>query len=558
MLVRGEYASSPIADEIPDRNLAAQKAAAVRSEEMSHMNPIAYVETGVIQCADNLESLRDLPSACIDVIYLDPPFFSNRNHQVVWGEEVRRFEDNVWHGSMNFYIDWMKKRAREMHRTLKPTGTLYFHCDWHASHHLKVMLDDLFGIGNFRNEIIWQRTLAKGQMTRRLPSNHDVLLVYQRGDGATWNEDAMFVKYDEGDLDAKTESKYSQRDQDGRRYQLTSLINPNPDRPNLTYEFLGIARVWRWTKERMEEAYANGLVVQTAPGRVPRLKRYLDEQRGRPFGDVWTDIPPLNSQAAEREGYPTQKPEELLERILKMSSNPGEIVLDPFCGCGTTIAVAEKLKRQWIGIDISPTAASVMKRRMDAIGAKDVRVDGLPVTVSDLKQLTPFEFQNWIVQRVLGSSSPRKSGDMGIDGLSFFEGLPIQVKQSERIGRKVVDEFETAIARHGSERGYLVAFSFGGGAIEEAARTRLAGGPEVVLVRVADVLRVGELVDAAERDGVDPDRAPDLMGLFSSKQRLAEDFPVFPAPPRAGRRKQKKKSPQMQLGLRSPSRSPGR
>jgi site-specific DNA-methyltransferase (adenine-specific) len=518
------------------------------------VNPIAYIETGVIECADNLDSLRAFPSECVDLIYLDPPFFSNRNYQIVWGEEVRSFEDK-WEGGMTFYVDWMQKRVREMHRILKPTGTLYFHCDWHASHHLKVMLDELFGINNFRNEIIWQRTIAKSHMTRRLPSNHDVLLVYQHGDGATWNDEAIFVPYDPEDLDARTASKYRHRDHDRRLYRLDNLINPNPDRPNLTYEFLGVERVWRWTKERMEKAHENGLIVQTAPGRVPQLKRYLDEQRGRPLGDVWTDIPPLNSQAAERVGYPTQKPEELLERILRLSSNPGDIVLDPFCGCGTTIAVAERLDRRWIGIDISPTAASVMKRRMDAMGATDVRVDGLPVTMEDLKSLDPLEFQNWIVQRVLGSPSPRKSGDMGIDGLSFFEGLPIQVKQSERIGRKVVDEFETAIARNGSHKGYIVAFSFGPGAVDEAARTRLAGGPEVALVKVADVLRIGELVDAAERDGVNPDRAPDLMGLFSTKQRLAEQFPVFPVPAATAKRKAKRPVRQMQLGLQPPTGS---
>jgi site-specific DNA-methyltransferase (adenine-specific) len=526
------------------------------------VTPVGYLETSVIQCADNLESLEGFPSECVDLIYLDPPFFSNRNHQVIWGEEVRQFEDNIWEGSMNYYIEWMQKRVREMHRILKPTGTLYFHCDWHASHHLKVMLDDLFGIGNFRNEIIWQRTLAKSLTTRRLPSNHDVLLVYHRGNGATWNDDAMFTKYDPDNLDARTASKYRQRDQDGRLYHLDNLTNPNPDRPNLKYEFLGITRVWRWTRERMEEAYEAGLVVQPAPGRVPRLKRYLDEQRGRPLGDVWTDIPPLNSQAAEREGYPTQKPEELLERILKLSSNRGDIVLDPFCGCGTTIAVAEKLDRRWIGIDISPTAASVMKRRMDAIGAKDVRVHGLPLTLADLKQLTPFEFQRWIIRRVLGTQSPHKSGDMGIDGFSFFEGLPIQVKQSERVGRKAVDEFETAIQRSGNHKGFLVAFSFSrgsGGAVEEAARTRLADGPEVVLVTVADVLRVAELVDAAERERADPDRAPDLMGLLSTKQRLAEDFPLLGGPPERAKRQAPSKRParQLQLGIQPPSRRRG-
>jgi hypothetical protein len=177
---------------------------------------------------------------------------------------------------------------------------------------------------------------------------------------------------------------------------------------------------------------------------------------------------------------------------------------------------------------------------MVSIGAKDVTVHGLPVTLDDLKGLDPFEFQSWIVQRALGSPSPRKSGDMGIDGLSFFEGLPIQVKQSERVGRKTVDEFETAIIRNRSHKGYLVAFSFGRGAVEEAARTRMEDGPEVVLVKVADVLRIGELVELAERERADPDRVPDLSGLFQTKQRLAEDFTLIPGPRKETRRKPRK------------------
>jgi DNA methylase len=210
------------------------------------------------------------------------------------------------------YLTMMSARLVELHRVLKPTGSLYLHCDPTASHYLKLLLDAVFGAANFRNEVIWQRTISKSLMSIRLPSNHDVLLVFQKTAAAKWNADRMFRPYDPNDLDEKTSGKYSHRDADGRLYRLDNLINPNPNRPNLTYEFLGVTRVWRWTKERMQAAYDAGLVVQTRPGGVPQLKRYLDEQQGRPFGDVWTDIPPINSQAVERLGYQPRNPKHSL------------------------------------------------------------------------------------------------------------------------------------------------------------------------------------------------------------------------------------------------------
>lgn len=497
------------------------------------MAPVRYLETGTLHCRDNLAVLSGMPDQCVDLIYLDPPFFSNRNYEVIWGEEaeLRSFKDR-WAGGIDTYLEWMEPRLRQMQRVLKDTGSLYLHCDPHASHYLKVMMDGIFGVSNFRNEIVWQRTPSKGLMRRRLASNHDLILVYSRGQEPTWVEDAVFVPYDEADLDEKTAAKYSQRDASGRRYQLTSLINPNPDRPNLTYEFLGVTRVWRWTQERMQNAYESGLVVQTKPGAVPRFKRYLDEQRGRPLADVWSDIPPLNSQAAERLGYPTQKPESLLERVIAVSSNEGDVVLDAFCGCGTTIAVAQRMRREWIGIDISPTAVSLMKRRMERLGVT-VKTDGLPVTPEDLKALDPHEFQNWIIGRVLGTHSPRKSRDGGIDGYSFFEQLPIQVKQSERVGRVVIDSFETAVTRTGKHKGFVVAFSFTRDAYAEAARANREGGPEISLVTVADLMEVGELVDSADKHRVVPDLSrvtPDLMALFSAWQKDIEDRPLIVAP----------------------------
>jgi DNA modification methylase len=497
------------------------------------MAPVRFLETGTLHCEDNVKVLREMPDECIDLVYLDPPFFSNRNYEVIWGEEaeLRSFKDR-WAGGIDTYLDWMEPRLRQMHRVLKGTGSLYLHCDPHASHYLKVMMDSIFGVSNFRNEIVWQRTSSKGLMRRRLASNHDLILVYSKGPEPTWVEDAVFTPYDENELDEKTASKYSQRDSVGRRYQLTSLINPNSDRPNLTYEFLGVTRVWRWTRERMQEAYDDGQVVQTKVGAVPRFKRYLDEQRGKPLADVWSDIAPLNSQAAERLGYPTQKPESLLERIIAVSSNKGDVVLDPFCGCGTTIAVAQRMGREWIGIDISPTAVSLMKRRMARFGIT-AKTEGLPVTPADLKTLDPHEFQNWIIGRVLGSHSPRKSRDGGIDGYSFFELLPIQVKQSERVGRVVIDSFETAVTRAGKHKGYVVAFSFTRDAYAEVARAKRQGGPEIALVTVADLMEIGDLVDSADNQRVLPDLSkatPDLMALFSAWQEEADDRPLMVAP----------------------------
>ena len=353
---------------------------------------------------DNLVVLREsIATGSVDLIYLDPPFNSNSNYNVLFkspaGEEspsqIEAFED-TWHwgkeaedafdgvmrsGSTNVadmlravraflgdndmmaYLTMMAIRLLELHRVLKATGSLYLHCDPTASHYLKILLDAIFGATNYRNEVIWQRVTGKSLMKVRLPKNHDVILSYQKQEGAYWNLDAAFQGYDEANLADKTSQKYSHRDADGRRYQLDNLINPNSDRPNLTYEFLGVTRVWRWTRERMEAAYAQGLVIQPSPGSVPRMKRYLDEQRGLALGDVWTDIPPLNSQAQERLGYPTQKPLALLERIIALTTSPGDVVLDPFCGCGTAVHAAQKLGRNWIGIDITHLAISLVERR---------------------------------------------------------------------------------------------------------------------------------------------------------------------------------------------------
>ena len=422
---------------------------------------------------DNLKILREyIPTESVDLIYLDPPFNSSRNYNVLFKDEsgidseaqITAFED-TWHwnliaeqtykelitqapdniskmisalrefvgaNEMMAYLVMMAIRLMEMHRVLKATGSLYLHCDPTASHYLKIILDTIFGPQNFRNEIIWRRTPAKGNLSRRLARNHDVILSYQMSDDAIWNTEAVFTAYDLDALDEKTKSKYQSRDADGRLYQLTALTSPNPDRPNLNYEFLGVKRVWRWTRDRMQAAYDAGLVIQPSPGAVPRFKRYLDEQSGKPLTDIWIDIDPLNSQAKERLGYPTQKPEALLERIIKLTTKQGDIVLDPFCGCGTAIAAAQKLGRKWIGIDITNLSIALQKYRLQAMFPDiQFKVVGEPLDYSSAQQLAHddrYQFQWWALSLVKakplggqeGSKIGKKGSDKGIDGVIAF------------------------------------------------------------------------------------------------------------------------------------------
>lgn len=420
---------------------------------------------------DNLDILRRyIADESVDLVYLDPPFKSNQNYNVLFKEkngkeaasQIRAFEDTWSWGQddegvyeelvtkggkvadclkafrtfmgacdMLSYLVMMAPRLVELRRVIKSTASIYLHCDPAASHYLKMLMDAVFSPGNFRNEVVWIRTASKGLMTRRLPNNHDVILNYQKTPAAKWNLGEAFQPYDPAALDPKTAAKYCHRDPDGRLYQLSDLTNPNPNRPNLTYEFLGITKVWRWTRERMQAAYDAGFVIKPSPGSIPRLKRYLDKQRGRPLTDVWGDISPLNSQAKERLGYPTQKPEALLERIIQTSSNEGDLVLDPFCGCGTTIAAAQKLNRRWIGIDITHLAITLMKTRlMDTFGTQaSFKVVGEPASPPDAKALAesdPYQFQWWALGLVGARPEEQKKGaDKGIDGkIIFHEGAP--------------------------------------------------------------------------------------------------------------------------------------
>lgn len=424
---------------------------------------------------DNLSILREyIPDASVDLIYLDPPFNSNRNYNVLFKTEagdqsaaqLTAFED-TWHWDINTeaiyrelitaprvpaavsamitalrdfigsnqmmaYLTNMTIRLVELHRVLKPTGSLYLHCDPTASHYLKIVLDAIFGFENFRNEIVWKRTNAKSLAFTNFAKDHDVIFRYTKSNSWVWNQvyiphDPEYVKKFYRHVDIES----------GRVYQLADLTNPNKDRPNLTYEFLGVTRVWRWTKERMQKAFNDGLIYQHTPDSIPRLKRYLDEQMGNPIDDTWVDIGPLQAADAEKLGYPTQKPQALLERIIAASSNPGDLVLDPFCGCGTAVAAAQALGRRWIGIDITHLAVALIKYRIqDSFPDARFEILGEPQSLEDARYLAEndrHQFEWWALSLVRarpsggdGGKIGKKGADRGIDGIiNFIDGKNI-------------------------------------------------------------------------------------------------------------------------------------
>ena len=455
----------------------------------------SLLDTGVIYCGDNLDQLKKLPDACVDLIYIDPPFNSNRNYEVFWGEtkEKRAFEDR--HESTQAYIEFMRPRCVEMARVLKKTGSFYYHCDWHASHYVKVMLDQIFGEKNFINEIVWKRSHAHSdakQGRKAFGVVTDSIFLYGFGDGRAWNVE--YQPYDQKYIDRD----YRRVDPDGRRYRLGDIQGPGgASKGNPYYEVMGVSRHWRYSRKKMDELIKAGRIIQTREGAVPQYKRYLDEMPGVPVQNLWDDIPIISNRSNEFLGYPTQKPLPLLERIINTSSNKNNIVLDAFCGCGTAIVAAQNLQRQWIGIDISPTACRVMAKRLRDVchlpedeklwrAGRGFVVRDLPWSEKQLRAIPPFEFENWAVIALGGIPNKAQVGDMGIDGriypvssmpaksgkkageLDFMDvWYPIQVKQKDKAGRPDIDSFETAMMREERTKGFFVSFEFSSDALRE-------------------------------------------------------------------------------------------
>ncbi|AWM33740.1 site-specific DNA-methyltransferase [Hymenobacter nivis] len=451
---------------------------------------------------DNLEVLRHLPAESVDLIYLDPPFFSNRTYEVIWGDagERRSFEDR-WSGGIMQYIDWLNERVRELHRVLKPTGSLFLHCDWHADAYIRVfILDKIFGEENFRAEIAWKRSGAHNdakQGRKALGNIVDKIFYYSKSGKYNFNQ--LYTEYDE----SYVEEMYRFKDPDGRRYRVGDLTAAKGG-GNTSYEWKGVkpykGRYWAYSIENMEKFDADGLLVYSKTG-MPQFKRYLDTMPGVPLQNEWSDITALGAGSKERIGYPTQKPVALLERIIAMASHEGDVVLDPFVGGGTTVVAAERLKRRWLGIDQSVQAVKVTELRLlqgRDLFSSDFAVRLHKYDVEALKAQNPYAFEGWLVTQFGGTPNVKRRGDLGLDGTSR-EGLPLQVKQSEGIGRNVVDNFRAAAERHdaalfarqraaGAPVGYILAFSFGKGAVEECARLRTKEGIGIELVAVKDIV----------------------------------------------------------------------
>ena len=458
---------------------------------------------------DNLPIMREhIPDESVDLIYLDPPFNSNATYNVLFREhdssesaaQIQAFDD-TWHwadrvaleyeqivttgpkrladmlqamrqflgqNDMMAYLTMMAPRMVELHRVLKPTGSIYLHCDPTASHYLKLLLDAVFGPTNFRNEIIWKRTSAHSD-AKAMGRTHDVLLLYSKASSSfLWN--SQYQDYDPEYI----RTHYRYRTDDGRVYRTDNLTATGLSGGGYQYDWQGVVRIWRAPRETMQRWHDEGRIRYTRNG-VAEYIRYLDEMPGVPLQDVWADIPPINPQAKERLGYPTQKPEALLERIISASSNEGDVILDPFCGCGTAIAVAERLNRKWIGIDVTHLAISLMRSRLrDSFGddLSDYEVIGSPADVESARALSleggntgRYQFEYWALGLVEArpGRDMKKGADAGIDGyINFFDDnsgkaktVIVQVK-SGRVGSNIVRDLRGVMERENADMSLLI------------------------------------------------------------------------------------------------------
>ena len=504
---------------------------------------------------DNLEVLRKyVADESVDLVYLDPPFNSNRSYNVIFNRQagnshvdasaqIEAFDD-TWHWSpvtdqqyhryalagelpeqvgealrafrillgendALAYLVNMAPRLVQLHRVLKPTGSLYLHCDPTMSHYLKVLLDSIFGARFFRNEIVWKRsTTVKGnfgQGSKIYGNQTDVLLFYTKSDVYTFNQ--RFKPYSQEYMD--TAYRYVEPET-GRRYRLVSMIGPGgAAKGNPYYEVMGVSRYWRYSKAKMQELIDAGLVVQSKPGTVPNRKYYLDEGQGVPVQSLWDDIGNLQAASKESLGYPTQKPVALLERVLLTSTNEGDVVLDPFCGCGTTVDAAQHLDLQWIGIDITFIAIDLIEKRLQdrypGISGT-FETFGIPRDIEGAKALmkhSPFDFERWAVSRINARPNEKQVGDKGIDGVARFYldkkttgRVLVSVKGGVNLGPAMVRDLVGTVETQKAQMGVLITLEAPTPGMRDAANhggtyTWPINGqtfPRVQIITVADLL----------------------------------------------------------------------
>ena len=497
---------------------------------------------------DNLDILREyVEDESVDLVYLDPPFNSQAKYNLVfdrskvsessaqagafldtwiWGEETEwtfneimkiggspaRFVDALrsamGESNMMAYIVMMTIRLFELHRSLKPTGSLYLHCDPTASHYLKILLDAIFGPNRYKSEIVWKRYSAHNDARKNYSAVHDTILYYSKGDKFCFNP--QYTSHDP----SYVEKSYRYQDPNGRQWRIQNLASPNP-RPNLTYAYTAINGVtyqphpngWKYKQEKMRELDKQGRLVypKTSSGRLA-LKSYLDETKGSPLGDVWADIKSLSGSHGERLGYPTQKPLGLLERVIQVSSNRDDVILDPFCGCGTTIEAAQRSGRQWIGIDIAIHAVKVIEARIkERIGKLEYNLEGIPRDFKSAEKLAEnnkYQFQWWAnyLFNPHALREQKKGPDRGIDGELFFPNGPgkpwgrmlTSVKGGANVGPSMVRDFRGVLEREGATMGlFICLYRPTRAMLQEAAAARMAntvhaGIPKLQIVALED------------------------------------------------------------------------
>ena len=536
------------------------------------------IKNNTLFYGDNLAIMREyIPDESVDLIYLDPPFNSNRSYNVLfkdesgkdaeaqitafedtwhWGQETENtYQDIILDGAPNVgsmisalrdfigtnqmmaYLVMMTARLIELHRVLKPTGSIYLHCDPTASHYLKIVMDTIFSTENFRNEIIWKRSTSHNDAKRKFADVSDTLFFYSKSKEFYFS--VRYKPYSEEYI-----SKfYRYVDKDGRRYRLDNSRSPSP-RPNLVYDYKGYKphpNGWSISLEKMKQFDAEGRLhfPKSKDGRI-QWKKFLDEMPGVPVSNVWDDIRPIHAHASERLGYPTQKPLDLLERILNASSNEGDIILDPFCGCGTAVAAAEKLKRKWIGIDVTHLSISLMKYRLkdnfELEEKKDYQVIGEPESLASahhLAQKDRFQFEWWALSLIKakpqggsGGKRGKKGADQGIDGVLNFidarrkkQSILVQVK-SGHVKSGDIRDLRGVVERENAAMGLFIT-------LEEPSRPMIkeAASAGVFHSKVwqqnyprIQILTIEELLDGKNI------QMPPSMAMFKKAERIKKDM----------------------------------
>jgi len=430
-----------------------------------------------VYCGDNLKVLKYFPDECVDLIYIDPPFFSGKNYDLVFGDKyaIRAFED-TFEGKKETYLSFMEDRIREMHRLLKSTGSFYLHCDWHVSHYLKIICDKIFGQKNFKVEIRWKKATGGKFSSKYWDSVDDSILFYTKSNDYTFN--TQYYPYPQD----KLEKNFPLIDEKGR-FKKRSLKagGTQVSAKRRVFKYKGCTGMWVNSEEVMDKLYQTGdLIIENNC-----LYRKQRPREGIKMDNFWTDIPTVLGM--EKIGYPTQKPEALLERIILASSNKGDIILDAFAGCGTAFAVAQKLKRQWIGIDVSPIGCTVMSKR---IGYQLKDIQGMKYSLEQAKKLDWMDFQKWTINAIDGIPLTKKGADKGIDGWQnnnkFNESIPVEVKQHS-IGRPDVQKFNTVIQGEKKKGVFMIAFKISKPAIVEIKKIKRETKRDIVFISFDDL-----------------------------------------------------------------------